>query len=251
MSSKAKILGGDFAGDTILSKSYAFQFVKGLKTYDVNEETLESYNTTPDASGNYVIDIHFKDGKTAKIQLDQKNLDYFMAATKRKPASVKKRKTTNIIIIVAGIIIIAVALMAAMGGDDKSSKSTLAAASSQAASQTEKKSKDVSNHDYLYNAQNALQAVYKTAAEKNGVGVPTVDVSFMSYKEWKSMDGLFETTGTFTLSSEKGLTHSFHIRWGEGSKDVILMDVDGQRIFFNEELQDQYTEKFAKSQNNQ
>lgn len=93
---------------------------------------------------------------------------------------------------------------------------------------------------HLSDAETVLQNVYNDMALKLGVGAPTVDVAFTSYRQWESAPGLTETDGEFELSSEEGLTHKFNIRWGKNSNDIIRIVIDGKRIYYNEDLQVKY-----------
>lgn len=101
------------------------------------------------------------------------------------------------------------------------------------------KPKDDKYH-HLADAENVLQKIYNDTALKLGVGAPTVDVAFTSYRQWESAPGLTETDGEFELSSEDGLTHKFNIRWGKNSNDIIRIVIDGKRIYYNEDLQVKY-----------
>lgn len=97
---------------------------------------------------------------------------------------------------------------------------------------------------HMNDVETAIQAVYDQIAQQRGTGTPTVDVSFANYAQWESAPGLIESNGTFTLSSEEGLTHKFSARWGKNSADLIRLEIDGQRIFYSEELQDHYMDKY-------
>lgn len=105
----------------------------------------------------------------------------------------------------------------------------------------EKKSEPVEDkYNHITDAERVLQEIYNNNAMKLGVGAPTVDVSFTSYRQWESAPGLTESDGNFELSSEKGLTHKFNIRWGKNSNDIIRIVIDGKRVYYNEDLQIKY-----------
>ena len=115
------------------------------------------------------------------------------------------------------------------------------------AEEQQKQEAESAKKDDVYHksaVEHALQDLYEQIAEQNGIGAPKVDVAFSDYRQWESAPGLTESDGTFTLSSEKGLTHKFSARWGKGSNELIRLVVDGQKIFYSEELQEQYMNKF-------
>lgn len=158
------------------------------------------------------------------------------------------QKYSKKIKLIVTALFIAVVAFGISNSPNKSQEEQVASTSSTVTTETAKpekssqeatKSKDDEFY-HLSDAEKVLQDVYNNVALKAGVGAPTVDVSFTSYRQWESAPGLTETDGEFELSSEEGLTHKFNIRWGKNSNDIIRIVIDGKRIYYNEDLQVKY-----------
>nr|DAF77655.1 MAG TPA: hypothetical protein [Caudoviricetes sp.] len=158
---------------------------------------------------------------------------------------------------VAAVLIPAIILLGIATSATQTPEQLAAAQARKAQKQAEQQKKDAEEQqkqetesakkDDVYHkpaVEHALQDLYEQIAEQNGIGAPKVDVAFSDYRQWESAPGLTESDGTFTLSSERGLTHKFSARWGRGSNELIRLTVDGQKIFYSEELQEQYMNKF-------
>ena len=89
------------------------------------------------------------------------------------------------------------------------------------------------------------ESIIKNIYAQNGYTVD-INIPFTSYKQWESTKGLVETQGKFSVSSEKDTTHTFSIRYGKNSKDVIRIEIDGKRIMWDEDLQTKYMDDFSK-----
>lgn len=148
--------------------------------------------------------------------------------------SKKYNKKIKLIVTAIFVAVIAFGIINTSKSEEKQVDSTATVST-----ETAKKSKD-DKYYHLSDAETVLQKVYSDTALKAGVGAPTVDVAFSSYRQWESASGLTETDGEFELSSEKGLTHKFNIRWGKNSNDIIRIVIDGKRIYYNENLQEKY-----------
>lgn len=158
------------------------------------------------------------------------------------------QKYSKKIKLIVTALFIAVVAFGISNSPNKSQEEQVASTSSTVTTETAKpekssqeatKPKDDKYH-HLADAENVLQKIYNDTALKLGVGAPTVDVAFTSYRQWESAPGLTETDGEFELSSEDGLTHKFNIRWGKNSNDIIRIVIDGKRIYYNEDLQVKY-----------
>lgn len=148
--------------------------------------------------------------------------------------SKKYNKKIKLIVTAIFVAVIALGIINTSKSEEKQVDSTATVST-----ETVKKSKD-DKYYHLSDAETVLQKVYSDTALKAGVAAPTVDVAFISYRQWESASGLTETDGEFELSSEKGLTHKFNIRWGKNSNDIIRIVIDGKRIYYNENLQEKY-----------
>lgn len=104
----------------------------------------------------------------------------------------------------------------------------------------EQKMQDVNIHypDLKQRLQNLYNEIYK------GQGVPTVEMSVFDFATWESPAGIIIDKGTFTLSNEKGLTHTVVAKWGKDSTDLLYLNVDDNTIYFNKELTNQYMDKY-------
>lgn len=250
MKKKAVIIGGDLAGFNLTTGSYTFRFYRGGDGITVDKETVAKYNTMPIANEEYIIDIEFADGRTVKIQVDEKTLNNFLKAVVREHIDEKKLNKRSNYIIIAVIVFIIIGLVSCMTGGESENKSDAdkPVATETSQSQTDEATQKKEDNTYhLYDIENVLQKMYDTIAEQRGVGAPKVDVAFSSYRQWESADGIIESDGTYTLSSENGLTHKFRARWGKNSVDLIRLEIDGQRIFWNEDLQTQYMDKYSQN----
>lgn len=154
----------------------------------------------------------------------------------------KSDKYTTKIKAIISIIFILVISFAMLNSPSSTTKNeqTNSKNSVQTESVTKKSETQEDNYNHLNDAEKILQQIYDDNAMKLGVGAPTVDVSFTSYRQWESAPGLTESDGNFELSSEQGLKHKFNIRWGKNSNDIIRIVIDGKRIYYNEDLQIKY-----------
>lgn len=63
-----------------------------------------------------------------------------------------------------------------------------------------------------------------------------VNVKMSKYKEWESAKGVLECQGSFEFDKQDTL-HTFHIRIGTTTNEVIRLEIDGERYFFDDEAQ--------------
>nr|DAK31953.1 MAG TPA: hypothetical protein [Caudoviricetes sp.] len=99
----------------------------------------------------------------------------------------------------------------------------------------------------LFTVQEHIQEFYKSRAQTYGTGYPEVDCAFASHYQ-KEIAGLIYMEGKYTLSTDKA-THTYNARYGAGSKDLLYLVLDGQKVLWNEEREDYYQDlDFKKSQ---
>lgn len=153
------------------------------------------------------------------------------------------KKYTKKIKLIVSMFFIAIIAFGIFNSQNKDSNNPLDSSSTYTESTKEKTSSESDKYNHLTDAENVLQKIYDDTAMKLGVGAPTVDISFTSYRQWESAPGLTESDGTFELSLEKGLKHKFNIRWGKNSNDVLRIVIDGKKIYYNEDLQIKYMDK--------
>lgn len=160
-----------------------------------------------------------------------------------------------------GVWIVIVAASSALGlsaetPEEKAAREALeqqkaAAAQQEAeakAAAAEQQKRDEKNYHY-FDSTDLLQEMYTSAARSVGVGAPEVDQNMTDYQQGQNKDGgLIISSGKYTLSNEKGLTHEFYIEWAENSKIPVRVIIDGQKVMDQPELRDALIEEAQKKQ---
>ena len=94
-----------------------------------------------------------------------------------------------------------------------------------------------------YTVERDIQRVYKAAAQSAGTGFPEVDCSFAQH--WQNdVYGLIYMNGEYKLSTDKA-THTYTARYGSNTEDLTYLSLDGQRIYWNEEKESAYLDKYS------
>lgn len=94
-----------------------------------------------------------------------------------------------------------------------------------------------------YTVERDIQRVYKAAAQSAGTGFPEVDCSFSQH--WQNdVYGLIYMKGEYKLSTDKA-THTYTARYGSNTEDLTYLSLDGQRVYWNEEKESAYLDKYS------
>lgn len=90
---------------------------------------------------------------------------------------------------------------------------------------------------YFVLSKQVLREYVTKKAQAAGIGVPEVDARFMTYKEWDVDETMKASQGTFYLGGNDKVEHSYTIRWRKKNNQVLRMEINGQKVYYDEEAQ--------------
>lgn len=91
-------------------------------------------------------------------------------------------------------------------------------------------------HHFVLSKQ-VLRDYVTQKAQAAGMGVPEVDARFMTYKEWDLDNTMKVSQGTFYLGGNDKVEHSYIIRWRKKNNQVLRMEINGQKVYYDEAAQ--------------
>lgn len=146
----------------------------------------------------------------------------------------------NMYISIAVVVIIFSLIGSCMFGGKKD---TATDTSSNAKQDEKAQNKNQSAGAGLYTVEAHIQKVYKNIAQSAGTGFPQIDCSFS--KHWQNdVMGLTYMKGEYKLSTDKAI-HTYTARYGSNTQDLTYLSLDGQRVYWNEDKEISYSNKYA------
>lgn len=90
---------------------------------------------------------------------------------------------------------------------------------------------------YYVLSKQVLKELYTKKAKAAGTGVPDIDARFATYKDWDADDTLKVSQGTFYLAGNDKIEHSYTMRWRKKNQQIIRVEIDGQKVYYDAEEQ--------------
>lgn len=90
---------------------------------------------------------------------------------------------------------------------------------------------------YYVLSKQLLKEYVTKKAQAAGTGVPEVDTRFVTYKDWDVDETMKVSQGTFYLGGNDKVEHSYTIRWRKKNNQVLRVEINGQKVYYDEEAQ--------------